>query len=235
MTIIAPVIIFFLVALILGFLQFSPGLFSLFYHYALGKHGRTKADNLSLDYILGTETAAATLWFTLYVVFFAIFYYNPNLSFSIIPWILAGIIFIEAILVLLLYYRKGSFTALFVSRRVAKTVTNDAKKVKSRKDAFFLGFISTIPELFITLPLYILVVYILAYSTFLPNAITIIFFIIISTLQLFIIRTAYRTDHNLASIERFRKKTKLLVRLILSISLLLLAIVTVYLGVSYNG
>lgn len=235
MSIFIPIIILILVALILCLLQLSPGVFALFYHYALGKHSRKKADDLSLDFILGTETTSAIIWFSLYVIFFVIFYHNPTLSCKILPWILAGIIFVDAIVIFLLYYRKGTSTTLFLFRHAAKTFLHDAKTAKSRKDAFFLGFISKMPELIFTLPIYVLIVYILAYSTFIPTAITIIFFILISTVQLFIIRTAYRTDHNLADIQRFRTKAKPLIRILLSVSFLLLSIATIYLGVSYNG
>lgn len=221
--------------LILGLLQLSPALFTLFYHYALGKYSRSKADNLSLDYILGTESITAIIWFSLYAIFFAIFYHNPGLSASIIPWILAGIIFAESIIIALFYYRKGSSTALFISRRIARSLTTEAQKAHTRKNAFLLGFVSKIPELIFTLPLYILIIYILAYSTFIPTTLTIIFFIIISTVQLFVIHIAYRTGHSLADIHRYRVKTKPFIRLALSLSFLLLAIATIYLGVSFNG
>lgn len=235
MTIIIPIIILLLVMLILSLLQFSPGLFALFYHYALGKNTRTKTDNLSLDYILGAESFTAIIWFSLYAIFFTIFYHNPSLSCKILPWIIAGIILVESIIIFLFYYRKGPSTALFISRRTARTLTAESKKISTRKDAFLLGFISEVPELIFTLPIYILIVYILAYSTFIPTAITIIFFIIISTIQFFIIRTAYRTSHNLATIQHFRIKAKPFIRVILSVCFLLLSLTTIYLGVSYNG
>ncbi len=52
----APVIIIVLIILIQGLLQLSPGIFSIFYHSAQGKTTKKTADNLSLHFILGTET-----------------------------------------------------------------------------------------------------------------------------------------------------------------------------------
>lgn len=235
MSIFIPVIILILVALILSFLQFSPSLFSFFYHYALGKYSHSKADNLALDYILGAETISAIVWFAIYVIFFAIFYHNPNLSSSIIPWIITGILCAESVFAFFFYFRKGKSTALYVSRSAANTFLNDTKKVTSRREAFMLGFMSKVPELIFTIPIYLLIVYILAYSTFIPSAITIIFFIIISTIPLFIIRTIYRAGCTLADIQGMRTKTKLFIRLTLTISLLLLTIATSYLGIAYYG
>lgn len=235
MSIFIPVIILILVALILTFLQFSPSLFSFFYHYALGKYSHSKADNLALDYILGTETISAVIWFAIYIIFFVIFYHNPSLGSNIIPWIITGILCAESVFVFFFYFHKGKSTALYVSRSAAATFLNDAKKVTSRREAFMLGFMSKIPELIFTMPIYLLIVYILAYSTFIPSAITIIFFIVVATIPLFIIRTIYRTGRTLANIQRLRVKTKLFIRLTLAISLLLLTIATSFLGIAYYG
>ena len=62
MSIFISVVILILVALIQISMQLTPGIFMLFYHYALGKKSRNKADDLNLSFILGAETFIATIW-----------------------------------------------------------------------------------------------------------------------------------------------------------------------------
>ena len=59
------VIILVLAMLIQVSMQLTPGTFALFYHYALGKNSRTKADNLSLYFTLGVITFMAIVWILL--------------------------------------------------------------------------------------------------------------------------------------------------------------------------
>ena len=235
MGVFTSIIILILVALIFCFLQVTPGVFTIFYHYSLGRFSKTKTDDLSLDFILGVETITAITWLAIYVIVFALFYHNQIQIDSLSLWILAGVLFVEAFFSLLFYYRKGSSTATFIPRSASRAFSNDAKKIKTRKDSFFLGLLSTIPELPFTLPLYILSTIILANSTLLYPALAIILLIIIPTIQLFIIRIIYRKGHNLAKIQHFRTKFKPFVRLLIPTCLLVLAAILIYLGVLYNG
>lgn len=235
MSVFVSVIILILVALIFCFLQITPGVFTQFYHYSLGRFTKNRTDDLSLDFILGVETFSTIIWFAVYTIVFMILYYNQNQINSLLFWILASICIIEALFVLIFYFKKGHSTATFIPRSASKAFLTDIKKVKSRKDAFAIGFLSAIPELIITLPLYIMTTIILANSVILYPALIIILLIIVPTIQLFIIRLCYRSGHNLASIQRFRTKTKLFLRLFLSLCFLELSAVMIYLGVLYNG
>ena len=74
MSIFIPVAILIVATLIQAFMQLTPGVFALFYHYALGKNSSTKADDLSLHFILGVITFIVITWLLIYALIFSIFY-----------------------------------------------------------------------------------------------------------------------------------------------------------------
>ena len=230
-----PVIILILVAVIILSFQLPAGVFTLFYHYNLGKHSSQKTDDLSLDYILGVETLSAAIFFILYAFFFAVFYYNIGLNMDIIVWILAGMMAAESILILIFYYKKGPATSLFITRKNAAHFVAHAKSINKRSDAYVLGLISGIPETVFSLPLYFTAMFALLNTDFLSATPFIILFIFLSTIPLFTIRLFYRSGKNLAWIERFRIKIKPLVSIILVIGYFAIACLLICMGVSNNG
>lgn len=235
MGIIISVVILILSMLIQAFLQLTPGTFALFYHYALGKNSTAKTNNLSLYFILGTIVFMTITWLIIYTLILAIFCQKSDFGSDFCPWLMAGIFFAESIAGFFFYYRKGKFTALFVSRQSAKNLSIHAQKVKTRSDAFILGLFAGTPELIFTLPLYIISATELMKITTIPRALIIAIYITVSIFPLFVIRTLYRCGYNLATIERLRVRAKLFVRLAICISFLLLTIATIGLGVLNHG
>ena len=235
MSIFIPVAILIVATLIQAFMQLTPGVFALFYHYALGKNSSTKADDLSLHFILGVITFIVITWLLIYALIFSIFYNKIEFYPNFLPWLMAGIFLAESIASLLFYYRKGKFTTLFIPRSIAKNLDFHARKVKDRSDAFILGFFSSIPELIFTLPLYIVSAIELMRINFSLRSIFIILYIIISIIPLFTIRTLYRHNHTLAKIEHTRIRAKLFIRILFCIGFLLLALAVIKLGVLNHG
>ncbi len=229
MSIFISVIILILVALIQFSMQLLPGIFLLFYHYALGKKSRKKADDLSIFFILGAETLVTIIWcFVLSVVL-------PITS-QIVFWIIAGILVIESTASIFFYYRKSPGTELFISRSVAKAFEARAKNIKNRSDAFMLGLLSSIPELVFTLPLYFLASIILpSIGLVFSSAIYILIYMLLAVTPLFIIHVLYRTDHHLPDIERLRIKLKPFIRFFLFVGFLLLALLIINFGVINHG
>ena len=219
--------------LIFFFMQLPSGVFSLFYHYSLGKTTAKKADDKSLSFIIGAEFFAAITWIFIYFIMFVIFYNVPNV-YGIFYYIMAGTFFAEAIAVLFFYYRRGKATALFIPRTIANGILNHIKKNKSRSDCIILGATSGLFELIFTLPLYIISTSILTNFETFPSTLIIVVFIIVSILPLLIIRGAFRLGSNLAEIERFRVKIKPFIKIFMFFSFLLIAIATIYLGVNYG-
>ena len=235
MSIFIPVAILIVATLIQAFMQLTPGVFALFYHYALGKNSSTKADNLSLHFILGTITFIIIVWLFIYALIFTVFYNRIEPYPNFLPWLMAGIFLAESIASLLFYYRKGKFTTLFIPRSIAKTLDSHARKIKNRSDAFILGFFSGIPELIFTLPLYVISAIELMKINSPPRCIFIIIYVIVSIIPLFVIRTLYRHDHTLAKIEHTRIRAKLFIRILLCVGFLLLALAVIKLGVFNHG
>lgn len=223
-----PVILAVVVMLILASMQLAPGTFSIFYHFMLGKYSRKKADNLSLSFIFGTELFMVAIWLLTYFILYAFF---TNLTdYQIFLWIFAGISVAESVSFFLFYFRSPASrksTALFVPRRFTNTIMNRITTIKTRKDAFLLGFFIGVPELVFTLPLFIITNTILLNTTLIPTAFTIALIVFITILPLFVVRTLYRAGYTLASIHRFRVHLKPTIRILLPLGYLIIAIILI--------
>ena len=212
--------------LIQSFMQLSPGVFALFYHHALGKKSHKKIGDFSLCFVLGAEVFIATIFIITCIFVFAA-YNKCSYNTSVFPWLMAGIFLAEAIASLFFYYKKGKTTELFIPRAFAKNLIDHSQKVKTRSDAFILGFLSGISELFFTLPLFIIIIVKLIDFSTISRAIAIILYIILTISPLVHIYVLYRTDHNLAEIERLRLRFKPFIRIFMCLGFILLAIATI--------
>ena len=234
MGIIIPVIILILAMLIQPMMQLTPGVFSIFYHYALGKFSSKKADDLCLYFLLGAETFVGVVWMAFYLILYYLVVYTNVASYQFWAWLLAGVFVAEAVVMLFFYYRKSKTTELFISRGMAKKIGVRARKAKNRSDAFVLGFVAGMPELIFTMPVYLVAVTKLIGAVDLPKSPVIILAIVVSVIPLLLIRRLFRSDHNLAEIEKKRVKMKGFFKIGLAVLYLLLAGVMVYIGVR-NG
>lgn len=210
--------------LIIAFLQLSPGIFALLSHYASGKYSKNKASDLSIFYIFGVEIINTTIFLIVYFVLCALASSSLDFNNLTIPFCL--ITAILGLFIFFFYFRKGSGTRLFISRNLAKKFDEKVRTTKTRSDSFILGVISTIPELFITFPIYfILSIEIMKIGTTpLTRAFLIIIFILFSIFQHLAIHFLKHFNYNLAEIIRFRTKNKLFIRLFLSLLFILLSI-----------
>ena len=133
------------------------------------------------------------------------------------------------------YFRLGkknkNTTKLFLTRHAAESFLYHATHNKNRTDTILLGFLATTAELIFTLPLFIISsVEILNLSPRF-NFIFIIVYIVVATIPLFTTRMMFRTNHNLAEIQKIRIKQKLLFRIIISVSYITIAVLTFISGV----
>ena len=218
-----------LAMLIMASLQLTPGVFAIFYHYALGKFSKAKASYLSIFFILGAEIIAACLYLSIFYLTCIFFFDNLQPEITVPFWTLAGILIALGILSFFVYYRRGSGTKLFIPRKYAKALDASAKSVKTRSDAFLLGALAGTCELVFTLPLYIVTcieIMKMGAAGFSSNLLTIIY-ILIPVIPLYIIRWKYQTGHNLADIERTRIRDKNFTRFILAFSYIMIAILII--------
>jgi hypothetical protein len=223
-----------LAMLIQGFLQTSPSIFAIFYHYTSGKTSAKKADDQSLSFILGVEIATAVMFLATYFIITFLAAERIILS-SVFLWIMSGIFIILGIITFFFYFRPGKknrqATTLFVSRLMAKNFIYHISHNKNRTDTIILGFLSSITEVIFTLPLFIISsIEIISLSPRF-NFIFIIAYIVAATIPLFAIRISFRTGHNLAEIQRLRIKRKMFFRFIISAGYVGLAILTFLSGV----
>ena len=214
--------------LILPSLKLNSGVFALFYHYALGKYSKNKTSSLSLFYLLGTEVISAFLFLSIFYLNYIFFFFSDNLNNNLFSLIIAGI-FIMLSLVSFFYYfrhneKKG--TRLFISKNSANALNKNAKSIKTRSDAFFLGAFAGTSELIFTLPVYIIFSYELIELNFNVFATLSLIFIFILTplIPLLFIRILFGMNYNLADYLRIRFKNKTLTRLTLFICYLFIAL-----------
>lgn len=229
MSIFIPLGIVILAMLIVASLQLVPGVFALFYHYALGKYSKKRASILSLYFILGTETIAACLFLSCFYLTYVFFFGFARPETSFFAYFMAGILIALAIMSFFFYFRRGSGTKLFISRNTARALDLNAKNVKTRSDAFLLGALAGTYELIFTLPLYLLTsIEIMEMNAeyFSSNILTILY-IIVPTIPLFFIRWRYQTGHNLADVMKSRTRDKIFTRFILAFSFFILAILII--------
>ncbi len=212
--------------LIVAFLKLVPGVFGLFLHYGSGKYSKFKVDDLSIFFIIGFETLIALMFILFNFLFCALSFTKINLENPILIWIIIGILVALSVAYFCFYYQKGPGTKLFISRTIAQNFDKKAQTVKSRSDAFALGFTAGIPELLFTIPLYFISTIEISKLCLsdIPCCALIIIFIILSAVPLFIQHAFFRTNHNLADFEKNRIKNKTFFRFFTSFLYLILAI-----------
>ena len=233
MSVVPSVIVLILVLLILMVLQLIPGTFAIFYHSALGKNSSKKADNLSLWFTLGVEFFATAVWLICYFVLFVIFYNVGQVQESLLWWILAGIVAVESVLVILVYYRKKmpkNSTALIVPRRYVRKTQAEIRMVKNQREAVAVGFFAGVPELIFSLPLFVVANVVLLYTTNIVRAIVIILGILAMVLPLFVIRFMFRAGQNLVDIQKMRVKMKPVLMVVIPCGYLAVAGILMWMG-----
>lgn len=225
MTVFASLGIVILSMLIMSSLQIVPGIFALFYHYALGKHSHKNASILGLFFILGVEVLSACLFLSSYYLVSVLFLNRLRPENSYFVWLAAGVAIALAISSFLFYYRKGS-SKTFLSRKHVKNLYTHAKSVNRPSDAFTLGALSNVCEIAFTLPLYIItsIEIMEMHTEYIADNLITVLYIITPTLPLFLIYFKYHTHHNLADIIKSRKKDQPFTRFILSFSYLTIAL-----------
>ena len=230
-----PILTIILATLILTSLQLVPGVFALFYHYALGKNSTKKAHSLSPYFILGHATFLIIIWLLIYSFIFVLCYNLSNEFINLTIYIIAGLLFAESLLSFFRYYQKGTATELFISRTTAKALTVHAENSKTASDIFTLGFFSGIPELLFAAPIFAISSLALMQIDINLRPLILSICVVLALLPLFIILQLYRSDRNLANLERLRVHLKPIFRLIICLSFLGLAIAGISLGVISHG
>ena len=213
--------------LIVAFLQLTPGVFALTYHYALGKYSKNKASYLTLFFIIGVEVISTCLFLSTFFLISIIFFAGFKPETSITTWILAGILIALSFLAFFHYYRPGSGTRLFIPAKYTKGLKYSAKTIKTKSDAFVLGVLSSVSEFVYTFPLFIVVSAEIMYLGLqdIPVNIFALLFVLAPLLPLFVIHYKFQAGYSLADIIKSRNKNKFFTRFILGLNYLIIAII----------
>lgn len=218
-----------LAMLILAFLQLTPGVYALSYHYAFGKYSKIKSSYLMLFFIIGVEVISACIFLSIYYLLSILFFDNFKPETSIFTWILSGILIALGFFSFFYYFRRGNGTKLFIPRRYTKALELNANSIKTRSDAFVLGALSNACEFLFTLPLYIIasveIMRLDLQNT--PINLFAIMFVLSPLIPLFIIRYKFQAGQTLADIIKSRNKNKFFTRLILATCFSLIAILII--------
>ena len=233
MNVLTGVGILLLSMLIVAFLQLCPSILMIFLHYCHAKYSKLRTSDLTLFYIFGVEVFVALVFVLLYYIATIGLSFLPNDASSTVFYILSAILLIIGICFPFLYFRRGDGTRLFISRKIADNFTSSIKKTKRRSDAFMLGFSAGMPELILTVPLYLLCTMVIVDLGEAPitRAAMILLFVIVTILPLFVIRFLFSRHFNLANIQMFRERNKKFFGFLIGILYILVAI-TVFLRVN---
>ena len=229
MSVITSIGIIILAMLIFASLQATPGIFTLFSHYAFGKYSKPKASDFILFYIIGVEVINVFLFLSIFYLSNILFLQEPSFENNAFAWILSGILISLGISTLFLYFRRSKGTKLFIPRKYALAIDYSASSVKSRSDAFILGIYAGTCELIYTLPVQIAVSFAIINLDImsLTNMPLIFLYSLSPLIPLFILYWKFRSGHNLAEIQRTRVKNKNFTRFFLCICYLLLAVLII--------
>ena len=233
MSVLSSVGIVILAMLIMTSLQLVPGVFALFYHYAVGRYSPKKVSSLSLFFILGTETLSTILFISTLYISYTLFLDNLSPRNNILTWIFTGCIIALAIISFCFYYRRphaSHNTQLFLPRDFAECLDLRARSVKSPSDAFVLGALSSVYELIFTLPLYLITATEIMYmhNSYTADHLFTILYILTPALPLFCLYYSFRSGRHLADIQKSRVKSKTFHRFLISICYLTIAVLIIY-------
>lgn len=185
--------------------QLSVSVLTLLSSHSIGRMlPNNRLFNLNFWYILGVASATALLQLGTMSVYRWMTAQDSTLAtvatFSIIPLV--------ALLVVLVYYRRGRGTRLWLPRPAAEYVTARAKKTKSSVEAFALGVTTAITELpFALAPLALVAFAFQGFATehWLQLAVG---YALAVTLPLMFVAMYISSGHKISAIQHWREDAK---------------------------
>lgn len=139
--------------------------------------------------------------------------------------VLFGMTIIVAMLTMIMYYRDGKGTQLWIPRSFAAYLTNRAKRTTNAAEAVALGVMSTVAELPFTSVLLALTALTLATTVNLDlHSIMIGIYTVASVMPLIIITVLLSGGHRLSTIQRWRESSKVFLQYAAGVGLLVTAL-----------
>lgn len=187
--------------------QLATSVITLLSGHSLSKNLATnRLISLNLAFTFGAVSTTAL--FLIAMTYIGVLWVNSQTASQIwsglILWACA-----TSLLLMTSYYREGSGTRLWISRRFAKYLSLRAKRTHSSVEAGALGIISTIGELPFTGIVLAMSAFVMAYSVPADYHLAVaLVYSIIACLPLIVITTLLAGGHRLSTIQRARESSK---------------------------
>ncbi len=196
--------------LVAASLQLPLGTLLLLYHASLGKNVRKTTKTLASSFISGVTLMNFLLLGT--AIFLVASLTRAGALSDIGHIVLFGLLIALGITAWFFYYKRKGSTELWLPRRLAKFIDSRAKLTNDISEAFSLGLLIPLSEIFFTLS--ILVATADATLRLAPalQAIGLVVYTIFGTLPLLILRLFIRHGRNVAEVQRWRLKNKFFFR-----------------------
>ncbi len=192
-------------------LQLSLGGLILLYHASMGHHRRRKTRFLAKSYIIGAATisglAVCALGFLISTLF------NGALK---TEWLVicVGIFLASALVMWLLYYRRGHNTELWLPRSFTRFINRRAKATNDNIEAFSLGMLSSFAEMPLSFALYFVIANCILNLSANYQIWAILGYTALSVLPLITLKLRIKTGQNVVEIQKSRIRDKAFVRII---------------------
>lgn len=173
---------------------------------------------LNLAFIIGVF--GTTMLILTLLTSLAVLWIDPSIYTA--TWlVLFGLAIVVAMLIMVVYYRDGKGTRLWVPRSFASYLTTRAKKTKNGIEALALGVISAIAELPFTGVLLLIAAMTLSTMSSLDSHLLLItIYTLASIMPLVVITILLAGGHRLSTIQRWRESSKTFLQYAAGIGLL---------------
>ena len=221
MSVLLPLGVVVLAAVVHATFQLGLGALLLLYHASLGRHVRRQTLKLVSAFTAGFSVMIllmlSSACFFVWVIFQGTL---PDWLFSVC----IAALMILAILAWSFYYRRGRTTELWLPKPIAHYINRRAKLTESSVEAFSLGLLACFGEF----PFTIILIFIAAGGVMefsLPFRIPVIaLYLAVAVLPLIITRLVVRSGATVVDVQRWRVKNKLFLRNLSGVGFLTLAI-----------
>lgn len=210
-----------LAALIHGGFQLSVSVLTLLSGHAISaKRSQAKLMRLTTGFVIGAGTMTLLL-----LSFVCLLIVNVLQAEHLTAWWLVtiGATVAVGLAIWFFYYRKESGTTLWVSRGLAKHLTERAKQTNRSAEAFGLGLVTVFMEiLFVATPILISALLIVQLPM-LWQLVGLALYTLLSLTSLGIVWAIIGSGHNISRIQRWRERNKRFLQFVASAGLIILA------------
>lgn len=207
--------------LVVASLQLPLGTLLLLYHASLSKNVRQKTKKLASSFISGVTLMNFLLLGT------AIFLISTLIPSGYLPdighIIIFGLLIFLGLVAWFFYYKRKGSTELWLPRHLARYIDTRAKATNDLSEAFSLGLLVPLSEIFFALPLLILSADAILRLDIIYQALGLVVFTIFGSVPLLTLRIFIRKGKNVAEVQRWRLRNKTFFRFFTGAGFIILA------------